>query len=381
MNIYVKKVKNTKGEVKESLWVDFYDNDEKRQRKSLKLSNTKANMKLAKNKIIPALLQKLENNKFIEKLIPTLDEYMTISFKMNEGTRSLNTQNDYRISYNKHISPILGHKRLNEIKVSDVKLWQSNLSKKVSPRRVQNVRATLSTIFKDAMADELIEKNPLALVKTVKAEKVKITPFNMDEMTLILEKSEGQDRNFFALAFLTGLRSGEMIGLKWSDINFTKLEIDISRSRKMGVDGKTKTISSNRTIEILEPLIPYLKNQFEISGELNSYVFLNKFNEPIYDIKRIRENGWKKALKACEIDYRTIYQTRHSFATMMLEGGEDPLWISNMLGHSDSSITFSKYIHYIKKEEKKRGTFLNKKLSSISVSLTPNMAPSEELVA
>ena len=83
---------------------------------------------------------------------------------------------------------------------------------------------------------------------------------------------------------------------------------------------------------------------------------------------------WKKTLKACEIDYRTIYQTRHSFTTMMLEGGEDPLWISSMLGHSDSSITFSKYIHYIKKDEKKRGTFLNQKLSSI-------MTPNENLVA
>jgi integrase len=106
-------------------------------------------------------------------------------------------------------------------------------------------------------------------------------------------------------------------------------------------------------------------------------VFLNKFNEPIYDIKRIRENGWKKTLKACEIDYRTIYQTRHSFATMMLEGGEDILWLSNMLGHTDSSMTLSKYTHYIKKEEKKRGQFLNQKLSSLNIEVTP----SEKLVA
>jgi integrase len=334
-------------------------------------------MKLAKNKIIPALLHKLENNKFIEKLVPTLDEYMVISFKMNEGTRSLNTQNDYRISYNKHISPILGHKRLDKIKVSDIKLWQSNLLKVVSPRRVRNVRATLSTIIKDAMADELIEKNPLSLVKTVKVQKTEITPFNMDEMKLILENSDGQHRNFFALAFMTGLRSGEMIGLKWSDINFSKSEIKISRSRKMGVDGKTKTLSSNRTIDMLDSLIPYLKNQYQLTGELNSYVFLNKFNEAIYDIKRIRETSWKKTLKACELDYRTIYQTRHSFATMMLENGEDILWLSNMLGHTDSSMTLSKYTHYIKKDEKKRGQFLNQKLSSLNIEVTP----SEKLVA
>jgi integrase len=377
MKIYIKKEKTAKGEIKEKLWVNFTDNDGKRQRKSLKLLNTKANRKLAETKIIPALLYKLESNKFIEKLIPTLNEFMVVSFKMNEGTRSLNTQNDYRISYNKHIAPVLGHLRLDKIKVSHIKQWQSDLSKKVSSNRVRNVRATLSTILKDAMADELIEKNPLSLVKTVKISKTEITPFNMDEIKLILENSTGQDRNFFALALFSGMRSGEMIGLKWSDIDFSKPEIKISRSRKMGVDGKTKTESSNRTIEILDPLIPYLKSQYQLTGELNSYVFLNKFNNPIYDIKRIRENGWKKTLKACNLEYRTIYQTRHSFATMMLENGEDILWLSHMLGHTDSSMTLSKYTHYVKKEEKKRGQFLNKKFPSLKVDMTP----SDKLVA
>jgi len=372
MKLYIKKVKNAKSEVKEWLWVDFIDNDGKRQRKTLKLLNTKANRKLAETKIIPALLYKLENDKFIEKQIPTLDEYMIVSFRMNEGTRTPSTQNDYKISYNKHISPVLGHKKLDKIKVSDIKQWQSDLSKKVSPRRVRNVRATLSTIFKDAMADELIDKNPLSLVKTVKVKKTEITPFNMDEIELILNNSDGQDRNFFALAFFSGMRSGEMIGLKWSDINFSTSEIKISRSRKMGRDGDTKTLSSNRTIEILDSLIPYLKNQYQLTGEFNSYVFLNKFNEPIYDIKRIRETAWKKTLKACQIEYRTIYQTRHSFATMMLENGEDILWLSHMLGHTDSSMTLSKYTHYVKKEKKKRGQFLNQKFTSFPSEMTPS---------
>ena len=161
------------------------------------------------------------------------------------------------------------------------------------------------------------------------------------------------------------MRSGEMIGLKWSDIDFTKSEITISRSRKMGVDGKTKTASSNRTIDIIDSLLPYLKDQYGITGKYNSYVFLNKSNEAIYDIKRIRNTSWKKILKTCGIKYRTIYQTRHSFATMMLENGEDILWLTSMLGHTDSQTTFNNYTHYVKKKEKKRGAFLNQELSSI----------------
>jgi len=381
MKLYIKNVKSKVNGVKEWIWIEFYNQDNKRIRKSLKLLNTPVNWKKAE-KIRARLLLKQEEDMFIEKKIPTLDEYKIVSFESNEGTRSINTQNDYRISYDKHISPYFGSMGLDKIKPSHIRLWQSKLIKEVSPRRVRNVRAVLSTILKDALADEIIDKNPLTRVKTVKVPKTVITPFDINEMKLILGKSKGQDRNFFALGFFSGMRSGEMIGLKWSDIDFSNNEINISRSRKMGVDGSTKNESSERTIDILDSLIPFLKNQFELTGKFESYVFLNRQNNPIYDIKRIRENGWKKTLKSCEIEYRTIYQTRHSFATMMLENGEDILWISNMLGHTDSSMTLSKYTHYVKKKEKKRGEFLNKEFSSLDISnTTSKTALNEEFIA
>ena len=363
MRIYIKKIKNVKGEVKEWIWVDFYDSQGKRQRKSLKLPNTKANMKLAKNKIVPALLYKLENNEFIEKSVPILDEYKIKSFEMNKSHRRDTTINDYEISYRKHIAPILGKKKIDKIKASDLELWQTEVIETVSPRRLKNIRAVLSGILNDAYRDELIDKNPLTLVRTIKADKVSITPFSIDEISMILNNSTGQERNFFALAFFTGMRSGEMIGLRWSDIDFFKLEIKPQRSRKMGNDGKLKTESSYRVIEILDSLLPYLKNQYLITGSKNSYVFLNENNEPIYDIKRIRNNQWKKTLKKCNLDYRPIYHTRHTFATIMLENGEDILWVSNMLGHTDSTMTLSKYARYIKRENKKRGQFLKEELT------------------
>jgi len=363
MRIYIKKVKNVKGEVKEWLWVDFYDKDGKRQRKTLKLLNTKANMKLAKNKIIPALLHKLENNKFIEKSVPTLNEYKIKSFEMNKSHRRDTTQNDYEISYKKHIEPVLGKKRLDKIKASDLELWQNKVIATVSPRRLKNIRAVLSGILNDAYRDELIDKNPLTLVRTIRADKVDIKPFSISEISTILNNSIGESRNFFALGFFSGMRSGEMIGLKWCDIDFFKSEIKPQRSRRMGKDGKLKTDSSYREVEILDSLLPYLKNQYQLTGSHNSYVFLNENKEPLYDIKRIRDNQWKKTLKKCELDYRPIYHTRHTFATVMLENGEDILWVSNMLGHTDSTMTLSRYARYIKREHKKRGQFLKQELT------------------
>ena len=363
MKIYIKKVKNTKGEVKEWLWVDFYDNNGKRQRKSLKLLNTRANMKLAKNKIVPTLLYKLQNNEFIEKSVPTLNEYKIKSFEMNQSHRRATTQNDYEISYKKHIEPYLGQKKLDKIKASDLEFWQNKVIETVSPRRLKNIRAVLSGILNDAYRDELIDKNPLTLVRTIKADKVDINPFSIEDISMILSNSANQERNFFALAFFSGMRSGEMIGLKWSDIDFFRLEIKPQRSRKMGSDGKLKTESSYRVIEILDSLLPYLRDQYQLTGQIDSYVFLNNYNEPLYDIKRIRDTHWKRVLKKCNLEYRPIYHTRHTFATVMLENGEDILWVSNMLGHTDATMTLSRYARYIKRENKKRGQFLKKELA------------------
>jgi len=223
------------------------------------------------------------------------------------------------------------------------------------------------------MRDELIVRNPLPLVKLPRADKVEIEPFSISEIFTILEHAKEQYRNFYALGFFTGLRSGEMIGLKWEDIDFFRREISIKRAIKMGVVSTPKTQNSVRDIDMIDSLIPYLENQYKITGKYNSYVFLNDKQENFYDIKRIRDTHWKRVLKECNLKYRPIYHTRHTFATVMLENGEDILWISNMLGHTDSTMTLSRYAKYIKRDDKKRATFLEKRVALNGTETTPNI--------
>ena len=109
---------------------------------------------------------------------------------------------------------------------------------------------------------------------------------------------------------------------------------------------------------VIDTLLPYLENQYLHTGNSGSYVFLNDNKEHFYDIKRIRTTHWTKVLKECDLFYRPIYHTRHTFATLMLENREDILWVSNMLGHTDSTMTLSRYAKYVKRDDKKRATFL-----------------------
>ena len=343
------------------LWITFY-HQSTRYRRTLGLDDTKANRKLATNKIIPEIVYKLNSGEFFEKekqnKVPTVSEYAKISLELHSQTRKASTSYDYETSIRLHILPKFGKVRLDKIKPSDIQLWQNNLLKKLKPRRVRNIRATFNTIFSDALRDEIIDKNPISLIRTPKLDKIDVKAFSLEEMKQIIATAKGEMKAFTALGFFTGMRSGEIIGLRWEDVDFSNREIHIKRAIKMGVISTPKTKSSIRTIDMLDNLVPYLQKQYKLTGQHNSYVFLNKDDEHYYDIKRIRDSKWKRLLKECEIEYRTIYQMRHTFATVMIENKEDILWVSNMLGHSDSSMTLQMYAKYRKRENVKRASFL-----------------------
>ena len=342
------------------LWITFY-HQSTRYRRTLNLDDTKVNRKLATNKIIPELIYKLNSGKFFEtekSKVPTVDEFAKVSFELHSKTRKPTTTYDYETSLRLHISPTFGTKRLNVIKPSDIQLWQNKLLETLKPRRVRNIRATFNTIFEDAMRDEIIDKNPISRIKSPKLDKIDVKSFSLKEMKHIIATATGEMKAFTALGFFTGLRSGEIIGLRWEDVDFTKKEIHIKRAVRMGTISTPKTKSSIRTIDILDNLLPYLEEQYKLTAKKKSYVFLNKDDEHYYDIKRIRNSKWKNLLKECNIEYRTIYQMRHTFATIMIENNEDILWVSNMLGHTDASMTLQMYAKYRKRDDVKRASFL-----------------------
>jgi len=378
-NINKKTRKNTDGKIiKTELWYSYTHNG-KRVRGPLGLDDTKANRKFVENEIFPDMYVKIKNDELFnnsedkKQVIPTVNEYLVISLDLHKNKRKKSTQDDLISIHKNHIKEFLGNKFLNEIKPSHIELWQNYiLDKGISPARVKKMRSVLFTMFNDAIKDEIIDKNPLLVVKTPKIPRTEINPFTLNEINLILSNSLGQYKNFYATAFFSGMRSGELIGLMWSDIDFNNLELTIRRTIKMGEISIPKTDNSNRTIDILDSLLPYLQEQYKLTGKYNSYVFLNQHNEHYYDIKRIRETHWKKDLKKVGLDYRPIYHTRHSFASLMLSNNEDILWVSNMLGHTDSTMTLSKYSRYIKRDKKKRGQFLNNSMFQSVTKLVPS---------
>ena len=257
------------------LWITFYYQS-KRYRKSLALDDTKGNRKYATNVLIPEIQYKLNSGEFFNtntKKVPTVGEFAQVSLELHKSYRKQSTIYDYQSSLKNHILPYFENTPINEIKPSDLALWQNKVLERVSAGRLKNIRIVLNTILEDALNDDIITKNPFSSVKLPKRNPIIIHPFSIDEIKTILARAEGMYQCFYAIGFFTGMRTGEIVGLKWDDIDFERKEIHISRSIRMGVESSPKTSNSIRTIDLLDHLVPYLKKQFYRTGDKNSYVF------------------------------------------------------------------------------------------------------------
>ena len=114
----------------------------------------------------------------------------------------------------------------------------------------------------------------------------------------------------------------------------------------MGEESAPKAVESRRSIDMLPPVKETLQRQSGENFLKSPYVFSSKGGN-IIDIGNLRKRIWYPALKLAELRSRTMYQTRHTFATLMLSTGENPAWIARMMGHTSVEMLFNKYSGYI----------------------------------
>lgn len=360
------------------LWIHGTINKEF-HRLSTGLDATAANIKwLEKNLMVEFM--RLHHDKLTKEIVRVsctdFESFAVKSIEMDSNSKkSLSTQDDKRILY-RDILPFLEQKNIKnieDIKPSDLKLWQNDLLNANKAKTVKNKRAVFSKILINAHLDGLIEKNPFEMVSMPKDNKrsldidnlddekdvYQVDPFSMEEIKILLNRADGWFKNFIQLAFFTGMRTGELLALRWGDINFQNKSIKIKRSIRKGELTAPKTASSIREIDMLPFAEEALKSQQKFTFLKGGFVFVKPDGSNFTDAEQIREVYWYKLLKLCKVDKRILYQTRHTFASQMLANGEDLVWVSHMLGHKDMQITSKTYVNYIKREKKARATFLD----------------------
>ena len=311
-----------------------------------------------KNDLLPNVLFQIQTGQIDitpKSEVKTVADYAELFLKSKKVLVKESTYIRYDSIIRNQILPLFGTRAINSIKLSEIKKWYNYWITQRSSATAIYIANTFSAIFKEAFYDEAIEKNPFDYIKRPKKVQGEAQPFEKDVMLQLIEGAEGWFQNFLALSFFTGLRTGEAVALKWEDIDFKVQELEVKRSRRYGKDITPKTQKSIRVVPIFDELLPYLKAQRELTKEIQSeYVFLSINNEPFNDGNRIRDYHWKRLLKKLEIPYQRLYDTRSSFATMMLSSGKFSInQVAQMMGHTNIEMLIHKYNKFIPSEIKR----------------------------
>lgn len=254
---------------------------------------------------------------------------------------------------NSSLKPALKHKNIGDITKADILQVRNKLARRkgrgpnglMSAKTINSHMTILRMIMTEA-AERFDFINPYQNIKALKQQKVHIEPFSMAEVEKILAKVREDYRNYYLVRFYTGMRTGEVDGLKWEHVDFEKREILVRETLIHGQTEYTKTDGSQREIPMFGPVYQALRAQYEATGKLSKFVFCNRQGEPL-DHNNVTKRVWYPLLEHLKLKKRRPYQTRHTAATLLLASGENPEWVARTLGHSSTEMLFKVYSRYI----------------------------------
>lgn len=251
-----------------------------------------------------------------------------------------------------HLKPAFGTREMGSLKRKDLFLW-ADKHPKLSGKRIRNILSPLRIALAAAVERDLIVSTPFHDFRLKKRKKVAVDvdPLSAEERAAILGKLEGQNRNLVEFAFWTGLRTSELCALDWTDIDWIKEVIVVSKAMTQGMtkpERGTKTSAGLREVKLLAPALEALRAQKVHTFIKGEEVFQRpSTGERWSGDQALRHRMWIPALKRAGVRYRNPYQTRHTYATMMLMAGEHVMWVAKQMGHSDWGLTAKRYSRWI----------------------------------
>ena len=303
-------------------YIDYYA-DGKRKRECIGPDKRLAETVLKKRKVEIAegrYLDIKKNEKI--KFEDFAQEFLTLHSKPNKKS----WKSDF---YNlKNIAPFFKGKNLYEITIQDIEKFKVARSRGVKPATVNRDLATLKTMFNKAVEWGKIEENPAKKVKFLREPGGRLRYLEKEEIRQLLSNSPERIRPILILAIFTGMRRGEIMGLKWHDIDIQRGIIYLLDTK----NGTKREVFMNDLVK--KTLIRAPKHPD------SPYIFCNKYGKPYHDI---RKSFWTALKKSGILNFR-FHDLRHTFASQLVMSGADINTVRELLGHKDIRMTL-KYSH------------------------------------
>ncbi|MEB1807926.1 MAG: site-specific integrase [Bacillaceae bacterium] len=275
-----------------------------------------------------------------------------------EGTTAENRE--YMLS--KHFIPYFDSTPICKIDSFDLnEFYASKLEEGKSKKTVKDMHHILSKAFSKAVEQGLLKENPALKATAPKPNNKAVDPWRYEEVIKFLEGTKGKENHTLYLTEInTGMRRGEILALRWNDIDFDNRTISISRNlaytKSKGLFVKVpKTKASMRTIDVSDTLVEVLqlhkekqekwKERLGTGYQDKNLLFPNTLGNFKNPRNLIRE--FYKDLKDAQVRPITFHDMRHTHATLLLINGENPKLVQQRLGHEDVEITLRIYSHIL----------------------------------
>ncbi|MDY5435808.1 site-specific integrase [Peptostreptococcus porci] len=291
---------------------------------------------------------------------------------------------DYETIYRLYIKGrLIGKVRLKKLSQTDLKRqYRDLMNEGITPQTIHRINTKLKACLNTAIREEVIIKNPCSLVELPKITKTKKREvLTAEEQASFIEAIQGHKLELlYIVALATGMRLGELLGLKWKYIDFTNNTIEVyntiqrtfvfddnMKKKLKTIEQTPKTENGTRVIPLPVSLIPKLKEhrkkqlenklKYGQSYNISDYVFTDEIGR-IIDNKKPNRN-LQSILKTLGIEPIKFHGLRKTYATRLFENGVPPKTVQTLLGHADIQTTLNIYTEVMDTEKQKAVDTLN----------------------
>jgi integrase len=276
------------------------------------------------------------------------------------------TYHNYKLQIREHIVPAFGTMKLSKLDTPNIQaLYSAKLRDDLKPSSVRYIHAVLHRALSKAVDLRLIARNPAASADPPKVRHEEMMPLHADQTRTFLDAACGEKYEaLYVLSLTCGLRMGESLGLKWSDIDLNagtlRVNRQLQRMRKDGDKPGSLVFSepknaSRRTIDLpqrgVEALRIHRKHQLREKLGASSYedadlVFATRKGTPL-DAQNLVNRHFKPLLRHNGLPLIRWHDLRHTCATLLLGRGVHPKLVQHLLGHASITMTLDRYSHWI----------------------------------
>ncbi len=310
----------------------------------------------------------------------TVEQHVTQWLKGSaKGTVRASTYERYEQVIRLHIIPTLGRLKLKALTSAHLRnLYRDRLDSGAAPASIHKLHTCLHKSLAQAVADGLVPRNVADTLKLPRVDCEEINPLTAEESNRLIEAASADRLSaLYVLAIHTGLRQGELLALRWEDLDLEgctlRVRRTLTRSKGTYSVGEPKTKKSRRTVRLtttaVEALRGHLKRQLEEIDRLGDLyqtgglVFANEAGS-IINPSNLRTRSFKRVLQQAGLPSDTrFHDLRHTCATLLLSRNVNPKIVSEMLGHATIAITLDTYSHVLPDMQEKAALALEEALS------------------